>query len=405
MIDKINFKEVESNAMYCIHCGLCRHVLPSEIKSNKYGDLCPPGSKFLFESYFAPGRCEIARGILRKEFTYEDSPKLQHIIYTCTNCGACSIQCRYCTTLGRTQASEIVEALRAKMVLDGAGPMPKHKVYGKSIQDNYNPYQEKHSNRLKWLGSEKTPEKADILYFVGCTSSYRTQEIALATYNILKNLNLNVAISRDEHCCGSPLLRTGQLDEAEAVMEHNIDLIKKTGAKKLIFSCAGCYRTFKLDYPKYFGDLGIECKHISQELAELAQNGKLKLNKLNLKVTYHDPCHIGRHMWPECVYNEPRNVLTAIPGLELIEMERIKDEAWCCGAGGGVKSAFPEFALDTSKIRIDEATKTGADTIVSTCPFCAINLNDAIKETKSNLKIYDLTQIVNISMGGGVKNE
>ncbi len=401
MIDKINFKEVESGAMYCIHCGLCRHVLPSEIKSNRFGDLCPPGSKFLYEAYFAPGRCEIARGLLRKEFSYEDSPKLQHIIYTCTNCGACSIHCRYCSTLGRTQASEIVEAIRAKLVADGKGPLPKQKAYGESVMKNYNPYQEKHADRLKWLGSEKPPQKSDTLYFVGCTSSYRTKDLALSTYAILKNLGINAAVSPDEYCCGSPLIRTGQLNEAELVMKHNIDLIRKVGAKKVIFSCAGCYRSFKIDYPKFFGELGVECKHISQELAERAKNGTLNLKEVKSKVTYHDPCHIGRHMWPECVYNEPREVLAAIPGIQLIEMERIKDESWCCGAGGGVKSAFPEFALDTSKKRLEEATETGAEAIISACPFCAINLGDAIKAKNSTLKMLDITQLVKISMEGG----
>ena len=404
MIDMIDFNEVASEAMYCMKCGLCRAVLPSELKSDRFHEVCPSGSEFLFEAYFAPGRCEIARAIIREEFNYEDSPKLLHAIYTCTNCGACDIQCRFATSLGRTQPAQIVEALRAKLVNDGIGPMPKQKAYGKSVVENHNPYHEKHEDRLNWLGSKKIPEKAEVMYFVGCTSSYRNSNIANATYDVLKNIGADFTISNEEFCCGSPLLRTGQLDKAEEVMKHNIELIEKMGVKKIIFSCAGCYRTFSHDYPKYVGKMDVEFKHISQELADLLDKGELKLNNLDLKATYHDPCHLGKHMYPDCVYDQPRKVLKGIPGVELLEMERIKDVALCCGAGGGVKSSFPEFALHTSKKRLEEALETGAEALISTCPFCWNNFNDGIKADNLGIKMYDLTQIVKLSIeGGGMK--
>ena len=397
MFDKIDYREVESNAMYCVHCGLCRQVLPSEIKNDRFGDICPIGTKFMFEAYYAPGRNEIARALLRNEFSYEESPKLLEIIYSCLTCGSCDITCRYCTTLGRVQPGEITEAIRAKMVKDGVGPLPRHKKWGQSIISNKNPYEEEHSNRLKWLKGEKPPEQAETLYFVGCTSSYKTQEIASATYAVMKKIGMEVMISPEEYCCGSPLFRTGQLDIAEQVMNHNIELIENSGVKKVVFSCPGCLRTFKKDYPKFAGPLNFELKHISQEIVELIDKGQIELDKLNLTVTYHDPCHLGRHLWPESIYEEPRKILNAIPELQFKEMERNRDGTWCCGAGGGVKSGFPETSLWTVKKRLEEAVETtGAQALVTACPFCINNFKEGVKKENMSLKIYDLMEIMSM---------
>jgi len=398
MFNKIDYEKIKSEAMYCMHCGLCRQVLPSEIKSDQFGELCPSGDRFRFEAYYAPGRCEVARAVIGKEFAYEASPKLLHVMYTCTTCGACDITCRYTTSFGKVQPVEIIEALRAKLVEDGVGPLPKQKEWGLSIDTNNNPYFESHANRLNWLGSKSSAQNSDIQYFVGCTSAYRTQDIASATYDILNKAGMDVMISPEEYCCGSPLFRTGQLDLAERVMNHNIEFIKESGIKKVVFSCAGCYSTFKKDYSKYYGPLDFEIKHISQVLMDLIETRAIELKDLNLKVTYHDPCHLGRHCYPEPLYEEPRKVLTAIPSLQFEEMERNRDETWCCGAGGGVKSAFPEFALSIAKKRLEEAAKNGAQAVISACPFCWNNFKDAVKADNLEVQIYDLTQIIKMAM-------
>ncbi|UCG68505.1 MAG: (Fe-S)-binding protein [Thermoplasmata archaeon] len=265
--------------------------------------------------------------------------------------------------------------------------------------------------------SEKKP---DVIYFVGCTSSYRTTEIAIATVKILEKAGVNFKImSPDEWCCGSPMINTGQLEGAKKTMEHNLKSIRESGVEVVITSCAGCFKTFKYYYPKVFGELGFEVKHTIEYIDQLLREGDLELEKeLNLKVTYHDPCHLGRLSEPFVpwegerdhfgrytptkkmsrgvfgVYDAPRNVLKRIPGVELIEMERVKENAWCCGAGGGVKSAYRDFALWTASERIEEVKTTGADVLTSCCPFCKMNLHDAIKQKDEKMEIYDVIELV-----------
>jgi heterodisulfide reductase subunit D len=180
----------------------------------------------------------------------------------------------------------------------------------------------------------------------------------------------------------------------EAIAKHNIEVAQKINAKRIIFSCAGCFRTFKEDYPKILkSDLGIEVSHVSEYLYDLLKEGKLELTKsFPHRVTYHDPCHLGRHTG---VYDPPRELLKAIPKLELVEMSRTREKAWCCGAGGGVKSGFKEWSVDIAINRIEEAEKTNAEYLVSSCPFCHRNLADAIEKRSSNLKILDITEILN----------
>lgn len=202
-------------------------------------------------------------------------------------------------------------------------------------------------------------------------------------------------------------------------MEQNIKTFSKY--KTVVFSCAGCYRTIKVDYPKYSGKpLPFKPVHTVEYVADLMKQGKLKITKeFNKTVTWHDPCHLTRHIadniektrleqsknWlvdtraiekeKEAWYELPRYVLTQIPGIKFVEMYRIKDNTWCCGAGGGVKTQYPELALETAKERIKEAEATGAEAIVTSCPFCFLNLRDGIKDSGSKLEIYELIELLN----------
>ena len=218
-----------------------------------------------------------------------------------------------------------------------------------------------------------------MLYFRGCTAREKETSIQKATEKLLDIAGVDYHILEDEKCCGSVLLRTGFFKEAQSQIEKNTEVLR---GEKIITSCAGCYKTLKEDYE------GLDVIHISQLLDELIRDGKLNLEKGELDVTYHDSCHLARHME---VFDEPRNVIGALANL--VEMENNRENSLCCGAGGGVKSAYPEIAEQMAKTRIGQAMDTGCKTLVTACPFCKLNLSN------DELEVLDLTEFL-VKYGG-----
>jgi heterodisulfide reductase subunit D len=356
--------------------------------------ICPSGAYFGFESYFSPGKMEITRGLIEGLIS-KPSEKLLEIVYGCTLCGACANNCKEFTMLGEDSGglTHIFEDVRAFLVESGWGPLEKHKEFADSIRVNHNPYLEPHEKRDEWTGKNSL-RKGALVYFTGCTSSYRQKEVAKATVKALEAMGEKfVIMGSEEWCCGSPLLRTGQRDQITELARHNVNALKEIGAKNVITSCAGCYRTLKSEYPKILGaQPDFEVIHSSQFFADALDKNKLKPTKgVHAAVTYHDPCHLGRHM---SVYDEPRNILKKIPSLELVEMPRSRENSWCCGAGGGVKSAFPDFTISTALERLKEAEAVGVKKIVSTCPFCKRNLADAAKLLGNTFEVYDVVELL-----------
>ena len=381
----IGLDKVKKWVTWCSRCNSCKYIY------KEYSDSCPAGEKFLFETYWSSGKVWIANSLLTG--TLEWNPNLVKIIYACPLCGACANQCQQDIS---EHLIDIFEALREEAIKQGYGPYGAQKEFGDSISINNNPYKDKHEDRLNWAeGIEvANKEKAEIFYFVGCTSSYRQKDLAIQTVKLLNKLEVDYTISKDEWCCGSPAMRTGQIKESKRVVNHNIELIKNIGAKTVITSCAGCYRTLKKDYPRYSEKLnGVEILHISEFLQKMIKDGNLDLSKkeFKAKMTYHDPCHLGRHSG---VYDAPREVITAIPGIELIEMPRNKENSWCCGAGGGVKSGFKDWSLEIASERIKEAERTDAEYLLCACPFCKTGLTDAIKASKSDLIFLDIVNLL-----------
>jgi len=244
----------------------------------------------------------------------------------------------------------------------------------------------------------KRADALDVLYYVGCTASYdvNVKEVAINTINILQALDIKFGIlGTEEKCCGSVMLRIGN-HEFERLAEYNIKLFNSLKVKMLVTSCAGCYRTISTDYIK-IGKLNMEVLHTCQLIARLIREKKIKLtHDVPLKVTYHDPCHMGRH---SNVYDEPREVLKAIPGLEFVEMERIREFSRCCGAGGGLKAGFGDIQNLMAQERVRDALKTGATHLVSTCPFCYQGLQIGINALQVKVKMTDLSELVARAMG------
>ena len=397
-----DLKKWHKMSYLCSHCRACTvgdyHKLKSVVP------ICPSGTRFGYDAYYSLGKMEIVRG-LNESIIKTPTKTLLDVVYACPTCGACSVNCRENSGLGIAVENTIyiLEDLRAHLVNLGWGPMPSQARFSKSVEENHNPYHEPHEKRFAWL-SDEIPNKNETIYFVGCTSSYRQQNIAQATVKIFKSLGIEFGILKeDEWCCGSPLLRTGQRKLASEVAKHNVDAIKDSGAKRVITSCAGCYRTLKEDYDEMLGiKPSFEVLNTSELLYSLLKESKIKFTKeVNVAVTYHDPCHSGRHMSillpeieKESVYEPPRGILKAIPGIKLVEMLRNRENAWCCGSGGGVKSAYPEFALWAATERLKEVEQTGVENVISSCPFCWRNLSDAAKEYPKSIKVFDVTELV-----------
>jgi Fe-S oxidoreductase len=353
-----------------------------------------------FEPFNPRGKNVILKGLFRGDL--ELSQEISDLIFQCTLCGLCEELCFNSqnenfdfpmkTIMDHVK---VYEALRADLVEAGY-PIESQVPMNKAMVELLNPYERDNKDKLDWTKEldfkvkDASAEDAEILYFVGCTSALtpQIQRVAVATAQILNKLGVDFSVfGEHEVCCGSVAMRTGDRNSFEKTAEENVKFFKNRGIKTIVTSCAGCYRTFKKDY----GDKleGIEILHSVEFLQRLLAEKDVKLKKLDIKTTYHDPCHIGRHMG---IYEEPREILSKIS--DLVEMKTNRNGAMCCGAGGGVRKGFPELSMDLAKNRIKEAEETGAEYLISTCPFCYRNLSDAIEELNSNLKMTDLVELI-----------
>ncbi|MEM4734509.1 MAG: (Fe-S)-binding protein [Candidatus Thorarchaeota archaeon] len=366
-------KVIEEWSHNCIRCGNCKYAF------RHYFDTCPSGHVFRFESYFASGRVALARalnqGILSPDVSLMDP------VFLCTTCGSCEVQC---LAPHRAHIVEIIEELRHDLVT-ALGSHPAHARIVESVRTHHNPYGVPHdSYRLR--ESFGLPDRADVVYFIGCTSRYRETSIRDATVRVLRKSGVRFTVV-DEYCCASPLLRTGHRELALGLARHNAHVIQEADARTVVTSCAGCYRALTRDYPRLGVDLGAEVVHSSHLFDDLLEDGRMSVRSHDGVVTYHDPCHLGRHCG---VYEPPRNVIRRL-GFELVEMQSSRENAWCCGAGGGVKAAYPSFALSTAHERIAQARNTGVDTLVSACPFCKRNLAES---SDGSITVIDLAELL-----------
>lgn len=223
-------------------------------------------------------------------------------------------------------------------------------------------------------------------------ATYRARDIAKSTIELLKRGGVEFELmGEDEWCCGSVMLRTGNRDVADELREHNVEAFKNREADLVITSCSGCFKTIKQDYEMMTGSLDFEVRHVLEILKELIEEGKLRFPETKLKVTYHDPCHLGRH---SDMYDIPRDILNSIPGLNFVEMPRNRENARCCGAGGGVRAGYKELSDKMANTRIKEAEETGAEVLTSACPFCTFALREAAERNGSDIRVLDLPELL-----------
>ena len=381
--------EVKNWAVQCTRCSTCKYTF------GQYLPCCPPGEKFRLEGYFASGRLWIGKGLLEGALTLEDEDVLKRI-YTCTACRACEEQCAsHC----KEHIVEVIEAIRQRAIGQGS-LIPAHVVMIDNLKRNDNVLDKPKAEREAWaegLGlKDITKGKADVVYHAGCMLSFDSELWGAArdAIALLQQAGVDVGIAgKEEACCGGRAYEIGYLGEFTKYAEHNLETYNGSGASKVIVSCSDGYSYFKLLYPKINAKMNFEVLHIVEYLDQLIKEGRIKFTKeVPMKVTYHDPCHLGRYMDPG-IYDPPRDILRSIPGLELVEMERSREFSWCCGAGAGVREAYPDFSLWTANERIKEAKATGAAALVTSCPWCERNFRDAIKEYGEKIEVYDIAEL------------
>ena len=424
-------EDFKADTERCSHCSYCKWIPHDKIKSWRFAKGCPSIAKNNFNAYSARGRLAVARSLLDGRSGYSD--KVLDIIYKCVTCGSCDVSdkvCRY-----NIEPLEVIHELRFKAVDDGQ-LMMQHLPYIRNLRNEDNMMLKPRGERGKWaedLDVKRITQKpAEVLFHVGCRFSYDESlwPKIRAAVTLLRDAGVDVGIlGADESCCAGRVYDMGFKGEFTKFAENNLELWKNNGVKTIVTSCADCYHAYKRLYPAVMGSQ-FQVMHTVEYLDKLIREGMIKpTRKVPLKITYHDPCHLGRQGEPYVpwqgrekkirkqiviyeprkpryngawgVYDPPRNVLKSIPGIELVEMERIREYAWCCGAGGGVKEAYPEFSEWTAAERIEEAQSTGAEAIVSACGWCESNFLGSISQRGQAMKVFDIAELVQQATGKG----
>jgi len=352
----------DTGAFDCVECGKCTTV-------------CPVAK---YDANFAPRTI-----VLRAMEGIVDNIAKDRDIWTCTTCDQCNAMCPY-----KVDYTGFIRGMREEAVEFGAGPLCSQGGVIHAVQRIMAKTDLK-QNRLGWVKKDmKISDKGDVFYFVGCLPHYdaifydrqglRLRNICESAVRIMNKAGIVPVVSNEEKCCGHDLNWTGDESNFEKLMDHNLELIRKSGAKKVVFTCPECYRTFKMDYQDLAGDLEFELVHISDFIKQLSDSGQLELKaavKPSFSFTYHDSCRLGRHSG---IYDSPRELAKAFSGAKFVEMENTKDKAVCCGV-----SAWSNCNANAKKIQVErvvEAKKIGADRLLMFCPKCQIHLRCAVQD-------------------------
>jgi len=402
----------------CSRCSSCKWVPYNQIKSWRYARVCPSIVRHHFHAYSGSGRMITGLSILHGRSELNET--IADLIYRCQLCGACDVSCKvYRDDIDLT---EVLLELRSTCVEQGL-VTPEHMSLIDGLKREDNVFGEPKTERGTWAEGLEVKdinrERVEVIFHAGCRYSYDKDlwGVARGALTLLKMAQVDVGIAgKEESCCGGRVYELGYRGEAMNYAEDVRARVKASGASTMVTACADGYAAFKYIYPRIGIELGIEVMHVSEYLQRLVQNGQLRITKsVPAQVTYHDPCHLGRMGEPflgewkddkllrpmrlkragrNGIYDAPRHLLKSIPGIELSEMERIREYAWCCGSGGGVLEAYPEFASWTATERLKEALSTGADAIVTACPWCERIFRDTATDAGIDIQVYDLTELV-----------
>ena len=388
--EKMKKNQLYHRAYECIHCGACASVWPK-------GQRCSLSTRYKGSEANPQGLNSILIDIIEGKLSF--SPGLVDFVFRCTTCDQCVHNCA-----ASLDPRVYIESLRKELVLEGVVPVTLMKVLENASKFG-NVWGHSIKKRAKWAeGIEiKTVAEAkdfDFILFVGDSSSYveRNQETAKIFVNLLNKAGVKFAfLGNEEKSSGNEILRMGEEGLFEMLAEENINNFKKYNIQKIVTLSPHSFHALKNEYPKLDPDLNIEVMHYTQLLSSLLKEGKLKFTKkLDKKVTYHDSCYLGRH---NSIYEEPREILRAIPGLELIEMDFVKEYGICCGGGGGGVWIERGDGVKVEEIRFAQASALNVDILATACPFCTQQFEAVLEGIeKKPLEVKDIIELVQEAM-------
>lgn len=377
--------EITDTIRRCRKCNYCYSACPLFESTRGFQTSGPSG---IIQSLYY--------GIVWGELEGQEKETLRDILYKCTTCNSCVLTCKDRAT--GLPIVEVIEKGRKLLVEMMNGPMPSQRKPMEHIYSHGNPYQEAQENRLAWgtdLDFKRLPtDKAETLFYVGCTTSYEPelQNVARSLVKIFHHARVDFGILEEEKCCADPVDKMGDMFLYQELVEQNEADILACGCSQIVTVSPHCFHTFTQSYDRL--KVEMEVLHYTMFLERLLNDGRLQFkDALPGRITYHDPCYLGKH---HDILETPRNILRQLPGVELVEMEKYGKDSLCCGGGGGRMFYEVEGNNWLGETRIKQALDVGAEIIVTACPWCHMMLDNAVKNlgVDDQLQVLDLAEIV-----------
>ncbi|MBW1861120.1 MAG: (Fe-S)-binding protein [Deltaproteobacteria bacterium] len=373
----------------CTNCQVCADVCPA-MSASLDGELSAVyrmnGLKQILK-----GRTGLFRKLFGKKGPSEEQWKhFSDTVFRCTLCGNCQEICPVGIHL-----KELWLSLRQDLVHSDFYPKKVEMIRG-NLEESRNVFAEDNEERADWVEDMRgAPEhaflkdQAEVVYFTGCVASYfpLAQKIPIALAEILNLSGVDFTLlGEKEWCCGFPLLGAGLREMFHEFMDHNLEAVREKAARKVIFACPSCYQMWREYYSREF-----EIVHASQFLLELIKEKRIPLQRLDLTVTYHDPCDLGRGAR---VFDEPREAICSIPGVKFVEMSHNRENSQCCGGGGNLEMIDAGLSSEIARRRIEEVMKTGAQAVVTSCQQCVRTMTTYVRRNKIPIEVLDITQLI-----------
>jgi heterodisulfide reductase subunit D len=384
----------------CTNCQICSDICPAVAASGD-GELSAVFRMKGLRDILRSRSGSLARFFGKKGPSDEAWKQYSETVFKCTLCGNCQEICPVGINL-----KELWISLRQDLVHSDNFPK-KITMIRDNLNESRNVFAEDNEERAIWVEDMRNPpdhgfirDKAEVVYFTGCVAAYfpLAQKIPIALAEILEASGVEFTLlGKDEWCCGFPLFGAGLQEMFTEFMEHNIEAVKRKGAREVVFACPSCYHMWQEHYPKEF-----KISHASQYLEKLVKDKRVPLKEVPLKVTYHDPCDLGR---AERVFDAPRELIRSIPGVELVELAQNRENCQCCGGGGNLEMIDANLSSEIARSKIEAVLETGAQAVVTACQQCVRTMTTYAKRNKIPIDVMDITMLLHKALDKGKKEK